>query len=186
MDLDKALKERHSARSFFDKKPDWRDIIKAIDAANLAPLAGNIPALRFILVDDTDKINQLAEASQQDFVAEAYYVVAIVSDPNLVEKSYGERAEKYLPQQAGAAIENFLLKITELGLSSCWVGAFVDEQVKRILQIPDSAEVEAILPVGYEKVPKSKQRKKSNLDPILFFNIWKNKYMKPLKKPESV
>ena len=58
----------------------------------------------------------------------------------VLARVYDERALKSLPQQAGAAIENFLLKITDLGLSTCWTGAFSDEQVKRILQIPEDIE----------------------------------------------
>lgn len=186
MDLDKAIKERHSCRRFSTKKVKWQDIIEVIDTANLIPLAGNIPSLRFILVDEKDKINHLAETAQQDFVGEVDYIVVVCSDPAQMERSYGKRADMYLRQQAGAAIENFLLKITDMGLASCWIGAFSEETVKDILQIPENVKVEALLPIGYEMPPKSKQRKKLDLDNILFFNIWKNKYMKPKRKPEAL
>lgn len=184
MDLDKAIKERHSARRFKSKKPDWRKIIEAIEAANKAPLAGNIPTLRFILVSDKEKIAELAEAATQDFVALAHYVVVVCSDKTQCIRSYDERGEIYSRQQAGAAIENFLLKITDLGLSTCWTGAFSDSAVKRILQIPDSVDVEALFPIGYE-MEKTKQRTKPSLDNVLFFDVWKNKYMKEIRKPEA-
>lgn len=185
MDLDKAIRTRHSARKFSTKKPDWRNIMKALDLARLAPLAGNLPTIKFIVVTEEDKIRQLAEASQQDFVGTVNYIIVVCSDPTQCARSYDERAEKYLPQQAGAAIENLLLKLTDLGLATCWTGAFSDEQVKRILQIPENVEVEALFPIGYEMPPKTKQRQKPDLDTILFFNVWKNRYMKPLSKPEA-
>jgi len=186
MDLDKTIKERHSTRRFSSKNVNWRDVIKAVDAARLAPLAGNIPTLKFIVVLDDEKISQLAEASQQDFVSQAQYVVVVCSDKSNSERSYDERADKYSKQQAGAAIENFLLKITELGLATCWIGFFVEEQIKRILQIPDNIDVEALFPIGYELPPKSKQRIKPNLDNVLYFDTWKNKYMEKWKKPEAI
>ena len=186
MELDKAIKERHSARRFTSKKPDWRDILKALDIARLIPLAGNIPTLKFIVVDDKEKIEKLSEASQQDFVGTAKYIIVFCSDITNPERIYEERAKKYSAQQAGSAIQNFLLKITELGLSTCWIGAFSDDEVKRILQIPENIEVEALFPIGYEMPPKSKQRVKPDLDKILYFNIWKNKYMIPLRKPEAL
>jgi len=185
MDLDKAIKERHSVRRFKSKPADWRKIIEAIDLARLAPLAGNIPTVKFILVRDKEKINQLAQVSQQDFVAQVDCVVVVCSDKALCLKSYGERAEKYIKQQAGAAIENFLLKITDLGLATCWVGAFPDEQVKRILNIPDGVDVEALFPLGYE-LGKGEQRTKPPLDSCLYFDKWKNKYMEGIKKPEAL
>lgn len=184
MDLDKCIKGRHSARSFKTKKPDWRRIMEAIDAAAKAPTAGNIPTVKFILVSDKKKIAALAEAATQDFIATANYVAVVCSDPTQCERSYEEKAEKYCRQQAGAAIENFLLKLEEIGLATCWVGAFSEETVKNALQIPEHVEVEALFPIGYE-MEKSKQRTKPNLDSYLFFDFWKNKYMKPLEKVET-
>ncbi|MBI2630008.1 nitroreductase family protein [Candidatus Pacearchaeota archaeon] len=186
MDLDKAIKERHSSRRYSSKKVAWQDIMKAVNLARLAPLAGNIPTLKFVVIDDKETMQKLADACQQDFVATAKYVVAVCSDNSNLLVSYEDRAKKYSHQQAGAAIENFLLKIAELRLTTCWVGAFVDEQVKSILKIPGSIEVEALFPIGYEMPPKSKQRTKINLDRMLFFNSWGNRYMVPLKKPEGL
>ena len=85
---------------------------------------------------------------------------------------FEERAEKYIKQHAGAAIENFLLKITDLGLVSCWIGAFSDLTVKNILRIPDEIDVEAILPVAYESKElknKARQRIKPDLRARTFF-----------------
>lgn len=186
MELDKAIKERHSVRRFSTKKVKWQDIIEVIDTANQAPLAGNIPCLKFILVNEEDKIKQLAEAAQQDFIENVEYVIVVCTNPAQVERSYGERTRMYTRQQAGAAIQNLLLKLTELGLATCWVGAFVDDMVRVALKIPYDVDVEALLPVGYEMPPKSKQRRKTDLDNSLFFNVWKNKYMRPLKKPEGI
>ena len=186
MNIDKVIKERHSCRRFSTKKVKWQDIIEAIDAANLAPQAGNISVIRFILIDNQDTINRLAKACQQDFIVNAPYVVAVCTDKTQLERSYEERAEMYARQQAGAAVENFLLKITDLGLASCWVGAFVDDEVKDILEITKPYEdisVEALLPVGYEMPGKAKSPRKPVLDNVLWFNVWKNKFMKVPRKP---
>lgn len=187
MDVDKAIKLRHSVRNFkTTKKANWRDVIKAIDAARLAPLAGNISAIRFILVSDKEKITQLAEAAMQPFIADASYVVVICTKADQTKTAYGQRADIYTRQQAGAAIENFLLKITDLGLGSCWVGAFSDEMVKKILFISDDVDVEALLPVGYESPPKASQRTKRILENILYFDKYKERYMVPFRKVEAI
>lgn len=184
MNLDKAIAARHSVRRFKSRKPDWRKILEAIEAATKTPLAGNIPTVKFILVSDKEKIADLAQAATQDFIATASYVLVVCSDNKQIESSYNERGLRYSRQQAGAAIQNFLLKLTDLGLFTCWVGAFSDRTIKNALRIPDHIEVEAIFPIGY-KMGKWKQRTKPNLDSVLFFDIWKNKYMKPIKKPEA-
>ena len=81
MDLDKALKERHSVKKFNSKKPDWRDIIEAIDAARYAPMAGGNFSLKFIVVSEPEKISEIAQACQQNFVSEVSYVIVACSVP---------------------------------------------------------------------------------------------------------
>jgi len=187
MNLDRAIEERHSVRRFSTKKVDWRKIIDAIDSAHKAPLAGNVPAVRFIFVANKDLIRELADAAQQQFIGDAQYVVVVCTNNDLPVRSYGSRGKRYCTQEAGAAIQNFLLKLTDLGLASCWVGAFADEQVKRILKITkDSVEIEAILPIGYEMPPVSKQRFKEQLNDCMFFDKWGNKRWGGLKLPEPL
>jgi nitroreductase len=171
MEFDEVIKKRASIRKYSSKKPDIELAIAAIEAAHIAPTPGNLDILKYIIVDDTEKINQIAEAAQQPFINQASLLVVVTSDPKQVEKMYDKRAEKYTRQHAGAAIENFLLAITDLGLASCWVGAFNDFQVKTILHIPDNITVEAILPVAYEhKTNHVSQRKKQPLDGKMYFN----------------
>lgn len=185
MDVEKAIKERHCVRNFKKtKKPNYRDVISAIESASRAPLAGNIYSVKYVLVQDKEKIKALAIAAQQDFLEEVDFIIVVCSDKKDLEKNYYERGKMYARQAAGAAIENLFLALTDLGLSTCWVGAFSDETVKRILRIPDNIDVEALLPVGYE-FGKGKQETKPNLDFVLFFDEWKNKFMKPRRTPEG-
>jgi len=189
MQLDKVLDKRRSIRKFMtSKKVNWRKVIQAIEAAGKTPLAGNIHTMKFILVDDEQKINELAQAAQQPFIADASYVVVVCSDYSQLTKLYDERAEIYGRQQAGAAIENFLLKITDLGLATCWIGAFSEEIIQKICKIPQGIIIEALLPVGYEfvRTKKPKKRITTDLDNLIYFNEYRNKYMKDLRKPEGV
>jgi nitroreductase len=184
MDLDKTIKKRHSVRKFKSKKPDWRMIIEAIDLAKNSPYAGNIPTIKFLLIDDKDKIDKISKACQQSFIKQVKYIVVICNDKENLIKSYEDRGEKYGKQQAGAVIQNLLLKITDLGLATCWVGAFSDNQIKKILDIPKNIDVEALLPIGYE-MGKSEPKSKPDLDNILFFNTWGEKHLNPVKKPRD-
>ena len=185
MDVEKAIKTRHSARSFKEtKKADWRDVIKAIDAANYSPQAGNISTLRFILIMEPEKISKLTECCQQRFVRKSNYIVVVCSDMTQIKRAYKERADKYARQQAGAAIQNFLLEITNLNLGSCWVGEFDENGVKDALLIPEDIEIEALIPVGYE-MGSIKERRNPKLDDVIYFHKWKNKFMKPKKMPDA-
>jgi nitroreductase len=186
MELDEAIKQRHSVRRYSTKKPNYEQLAEILEAANSAPLAGNIPTIKFIVVTDTEKIKKIANACQQDHIEKVDMLIVVCSDNTQILRSYGKRGEKYSRQQAGAVIENALLKITDLGLASCWTGAFADEMIRNVLTIPDNIEVEAVLPIGYEMPKASKQRKKRDLDWVLFFNKWKEKRLKPWKTPEAM
>jgi nitroreductase len=179
MELDKAIQSRHSVRRFKDKKPNWRTIIECIDSARFAPMAGNNYTVKFIMIDDEEKINKIAEACQQPFVSQAKFVVVACSNYSRTSNLYGkEDSKKWVKQQAGAAIENFLLKVTDSGLSACWVGYFVEEQIKRILSVPEGVEIEAVIPIGIEFEKPKTRRLNADLDRILYFNKYGEKKMK--------
>ncbi|OGJ12956.1 hypothetical protein A3K62_00315 [Candidatus Pacearchaeota archaeon RBG_16_35_8] len=182
MDLNKAIKGRHSVKKFKEKKPDWRDILEAIDTARYAPMAGSNYSLKFILVSDKEKIQQLAAASQQPFVGKVHYIVVVCSNPSRTVNAYGERGKIYVRQQAGAAIQNFLLSLEEKGLDSSWVGHFTEEEVKGILDIPEHVQVEAMFPIGYEFEKKYTRKAKIDLDNILYFDEYDNDKMKSEKE----
>jgi nitroreductase len=182
MELDKIIQSRRSVRKYKSKKPDWQKIIECIDAARYAPMAGNNYTLKFILIEDEKTIQKIADCAQQDFIVKAPYVVVVCSNPRRTLNAYGERGEIYTRQQAGAAIENFLLKIVESGLSACWVGAFVEDQIKRELKIPEEVNIEAVIPVGYEYEKPKTRKHKIDLDRILYFHKYGQSKKKLPKK----
>jgi nitroreductase len=181
MELDKAIKERQSIRKFTSKKPSWKKIIECIESMRYAPMAGNNFTLKLIVVDDAETIAKIAKASQQSFISKSHYVVVACSNSSLPTNAYDKKGENYVRQQAGAAIQNFLLKIQETGLSTCWVGSFVEEQIKRELKIPAKIQVEAIFPIGYTAL-KPRKRLRIDLETFLYFNKYGNKKLN--KKPE--
>lgn len=179
MQLKDAIQTRKSVKHFSNKKPDWRKIIQAIDYARFAPSAGNKFITKFVLVSDEAKIKMLAEATQQEFVGEVKYAVVVVSDEGKLVQSYDERGKRYAPQQTGAAIQNFLLGLTEQKLATTWVGHFYAEQIHRGLGIPEKMKIEAIFPIGKARKINVKPKLKMKLDRILYYEKWKNSKMKP-------
>jgi nitroreductase len=173
MDFNTVVKKRQSVRKYSLKNPDWRKIIRAIDIARYAPIAGNQVFLKYIIVNKEELIKKISQATQQSFVAKAPYLVIIVSNPKKLEKSYGEKAKRYASQGAGAAIENFLLSLTNQGLSSCWVGYYYEEQIKELLEIPDEMIIEGVFPIGIEAKNSQKgEKRKADLDSVLYFNSY--------------
>lgn len=180
MQLNKAIETRQSIRKYKNKKPNWRAIIESIDMARHAPMAGGQYSMKFIVVDDEKKINLIATASQQDFISQAKYLIIACTNSSRTVNEYGKEGEKYCKQQAGAAIQNILLKLNEKKLASCWIGHFIEKDVKSILKIPEKTNIEAIITIGYANEKKKINR--IELDNILYFNEYGAKKMKAPKK----
>jgi nitroreductase len=109
-----------------------------------------LQAYEIFLVRDERKKEALADAALgQEFVAEAPVVLVFCANPSRSARRYGSRGrDLYSIQDATIACTFAMLAATSLGLGSCWVGAFDDEEVKRILGIKDLKPI-AILPIGY-------------------------------------
>jgi nitroreductase len=183
MDLQRAIKSRHSVRKFKSTEPDWRDIIEAIDSARFSPMAGDMNTLKIIMVKDPEKIAVVSNATEQNFVSQTKYIVIFCSKSDRTKRSFKEKGDVYSRQQAGAAMQNFWLSLTEKGLSSCWIGHFDEKKIKTELRIPDDLDIEAIFPIGYE-FKKPERKEKTPLDNILYFDIYGNKKMYPPKRIE--
>jgi len=175
MNLQEAIRKRRSVRKFLDKPVDWDKISKIIDAARYAPSAGNVQDWRFIVVTDKDKISKLSDAALgQRFVEHAPVVIVVCSELEKIKRSYGGRGvHLYSIQGCAAAVQNMLLTATDLGLASCWTGAFDEAKVRSILSIPDTARPQAILPIGYaDEHPSMGPR--AELTHIVFFEKYGN------------
>ena len=182
IEFDDLLKERKCVRNFSVKGISLADVIAVCDASRYSPMAGNIYTLRLVLVSNKEKKKKLGEAALgQEFIADAPYIIVVCSDLTNLARSYGENASVFSRQQAGAAIENMFLKATELGLATCWIGAFDEKAVKRILSIPDKIQIEALLPLA-SPLGKASSKKKPGLNETLYFEKWGQGTSKPLKK----
>jgi len=185
MKLTEALEKRRCVRMFKSKDVSEKDILNIIACSLNAPCAGGLFSVRAIVVNDKDKKNKIATACLgQEFIANAPYLIVVCSERKQTEKMYGKYANNYLKQQAGAAIENMFLKTVDLKLSTCWVGSFDENAIKRILDIPADVDVEVVLPIGYAH-ENPEERLKPELNSILRLNSYKAKPYKMTKKLDA-
>jgi nitroreductase len=174
MQFDEVVKKRKSVRAFNKlKKASWKAALDAVDAALRGPFAGNMNNLKFLIVENPITIKEISKHSNQHWITQSAILIVVCSDDTHLEKLYGERGRIYCRQQAGAAIATILLKLVDLGMSACWVGAYTDELVKTALNIPQNINVEAIIPIGYEAPSKIKhERRKQSLEHALYWEKW--------------
>jgi len=150
LDFFEIVKLRRSVRAFTEDKVADEEVEKIVDAARWAPSAGNIQPWEFVVVRKPEIKRRLAEAAlDQSFIEEAPVVILVCADETRSEWGYGSRGVNlYCIQDTAAAIENMLLAASALGLGSCWVGAFYEDDVRKTLNLPRGVRPVAIVPVG--------------------------------------
>jgi nitroreductase len=173
------VNKRQSVRAYSNDPVETDKIEKCIEAARLAPSACNSQPWKFIVINKPDLLKKVAEATFNSiirfnkFSLQAQSLVIITLEkPKIITQVGGLIKNKNYPLiDLGIAAEHFCLQATELGLGTCIMGWFNQENIKEILSIPKNKEIGLIISVGY--APKNYVlRKKSRKDKktILSYN----------------
>jgi nitroreductase len=147
MDVMEAIRKRKSVRKYLNKKVEEDKLFAVLEAGRLAPSASNRQEWRFIIVRDQSSKKKLAEAANnQSFIAEAPIVIAACAETDEHVMTCGQAC---YPIDVAIALDHITLAAVELGLGTCWIGAFDEKKVKQILEIPSEIRVVALMPLGY-------------------------------------
>ena len=154
MDVMQAIKTRRSIRQYSSKSiPD--DVLRRMQQAlRYAPSACNIQPWHFILITNSQLRKDVARASrEQMWMADAPVTVVACAYPEQAYKymgGYGNSADI----DVAIALDHLTLAAVAEGLGTCWIGAFSEPQVKKLLKIPDHVKVVAMTPLGYPAKPE--------------------------------
>lgn len=158
MDVLDAIRGRRSVRSYQQVEIEPAKLESVLEAGRLAPSANNIQEWKFIVVTRPDVKRQLVNAAVgQRFVAEAPAVIVACATESEKVMTCGQYAYTV---DLSIAVAYMTLEAYELGLGTCWLGAFKENEVKKLLEIPDDVRVVALLTLGYPKEnPPARPRK---------------------------
>lgn len=170
MDVMEAISKRSSVRSYRDEPVPDGILAEIMEAARLAPSASNRQPWTFIVVREDDRRQKLAEAARrQAFVGEAPVVIAGVAlEPERVMTCQ-------VPAYAvdvSIALAYITLAAVERGLGTCWIGAFEQEAVRWILEVPAEYRVVALMPLGYPEVDGNREKNRKEPEEIVRYETF--------------
>ena len=171
MDFYEVIRTRRSVRSF-KKEPIPEDVLKRVlEAARVAPSGGNRQPWRFILVkDETLRQKMISACNNQRFVAEAPLIVVACGE-RLPMNRGGYMGEMSVLLDVSIVFTHLILAARAEGLGTCWIGAFNNDEIKKLLEVPDGYEVVAATPLGYPSEDVfTEPRSRKNLDEIVSLN----------------
>lgn len=151
MDFFDLVTARRSMRKFAEKPVEEEKLIRILEAADRAPSGGNLQGYEIYIVRSLELRQALAGAAlDQNFLAESPLVLVFCTNPPRSAVKYGERgATLYALQDATIACAYAQLAAKAQGLDTVWVGAFDEQVVSQILQLPREYRPVAMLPIGY-------------------------------------
>jgi nitroreductase len=164
MDVSTAISQRKSMRAYKETDVEEDKLKKILEAARLSPSASNRQEWKFIVVKNKETRKKLAIAAfDQSFIGDAPVVIVACGTDAKTVMLCGQPAYTV---DVSIACAFMILQAYELGLGTCWIGAFKEDEVKKILKIPESVRVVAMTPLGYPNQPPS-QRSRKSLDQIV-------------------
>ncbi len=170
MNVFDAIKKRRSIRNYEDKPVEDKKLMQILESARLAPSANNKQEWRFVVVKDLETRKKLRAVSKdQKFVEEAPVVIACCAKTDGHIMTCGQAC---YPIDVAIAIDHMTLAAVELGLGTCWVGAFFEDKVKEILDIPKDVRIVELLTIGYPKASLNNPKQRLSLDEIVFKDRW--------------
>ena len=149
MDVFNAIRTRRSVRSYASRAIPPEVLERMRQALRYAPSACNFQPWHFIFVTDPQLRRKVAQASNdQLWMADAPVIVVGCALPEHAFKGmggYGNSAEI----DVTIALDHLTLAAVADGLGTCWIGAFDEAKVKKLLEVPPQAKVVAMTPLGY-------------------------------------
>ena len=161
MDVFKAIAERRSIRNYKNNEIEDEKLEKILESARIAPSASNRQEWKFLVVKNQKTRDKLVEAAHgQKFVGQAPVTIVACSTESERVMPCGQYAYTV---DLSIAVSFMILEATEIGLGTCWLGAYDEEKVKEILGIPDEIRVPAMFTLGYaDENPPARPRKDLN------------------------
>ncbi|NLA16213.1 MAG: NAD(P)H nitroreductase [Bacteroidales bacterium] len=161
------IKLRQSTREYTNKPVEREKIIQCLQAARLAPSANNSQPWKFVVVDEPQLKDQVADCTaslgMNKFTFQAPVLVVVVQDKENIWSSLGGlvKDKVFCHYDIGMAVNQFCLQAAELGLGTCILGWFKEEKIKSLLNINKKKRIALMISLGYSPAPIREKKRKS-------------------------
>lgn len=146
-DFFELAKSRFSVRAYRDTPVEEEKLQKVLDAGLLAPTAKNCQPQKIYVVKSEENRKKLAQVTPCTFNAPVVLVVCY----DETRACTGKLCPGYSFGNTDAAIvcAHMMLEAADMGLGTCWVGWFEENEVREALGIPSNIRVCELMPLGY-------------------------------------
>ncbi len=161
MEFSELIRNRYSVRAYKPDPVEEEKLMAVLEAARLAPTASNRQPFQLIVIHTKGREEELSRIYDREWFVQAPLIIGACGLRGEVWK--GEHGRDYLGVDVAIVMDHLILAATDLGLGTCWIGAFDADAAREILDLPDDAEPIIFTPLGYPAdTPKPRERKPLN------------------------
>ncbi|HOW96345.1 MAG TPA: nitroreductase family protein [Kiritimatiellia bacterium] len=146
---------------------DW--LAKVLEAGRLAPSAANKQPWHFIVVREEPARLKLQQAYPRDWFGKAPAILVVCVEPG--KAWVRQDGKNYVSVDGAIAMDHMTLCAADLGLGTCWIGAFDPKKARDILGLPEGIEPLAMTPLGFPDAPPRPKSRKETAE-ILHYERW--------------
>lgn len=147
MEFKELIERRYSVRAYKSDEIEQEKIDKILQAGVLAPTACNNQAFKIIVIRTKGREEELRGIYKAKWFTKAPIVLGVCSIPGNTWVRFD--GKNYSDVDATIVMDHIILAATDLGLGTCWIGAFDTKAAKSVLGLDDSLEPVAFTPLGY-------------------------------------
>lgn len=159
MEFSELIAKRYSVRAYRPTPVEDEKLQQVLEAARLAPTAANRQPFQLIVIHTQGREAELKRIYGAEWFVQAPLVIGICTIP---AKGWTRRSDgkSYCDVDAAIAMDHLILAAANLGLGTCWIGAFDPIAAREVLGLPEGVEPLAFTPLGYPAdQPGPKQRR---------------------------
>jgi len=158
MEFSQLVAKRYSVRAYKPDPVEEEKLRQVLEAARLAPTAVNFQPFQLILIHTAGREKELKRIYEKDWFVQAPLVICACG---VAPQGWSRRDGKsYVDVDVAIVMDHLILAATDVGLGTCWVGAFDPDAAREVLGLPDDVEPVAFTPLGYPADrPRAKKRK---------------------------
>lgn len=169
MDFSELIRRRYSVRAYRPDPVEEEKLAQVLEAARLAPTAANRQPFQLIVIHTAGRERDLRRIYNSKWFVEAPIVICACGLPK--EGWIRQDGLNYTMVDVAIAMDHLILAAAELGLGTCWIGAFNPQAAREVLGLPDDVEPIAFTPLGYPAdQPRPKKRKP--LEELVRYEHW--------------
>jgi nitroreductase len=169
MDFSQLIAKRYSVRAYKPDPIDDDKLLAVLNAARLAPTASNRQPFQIIVAHTKGREEEFLSIYQRDWFIQPPLVLCVCGFPGAawVRKD----SKQYLGVDMGIVMDHIVLAATDLGLGTCMIAAFDEQNARKVLSIPDDAEPILFTPLGYPADAQGIKNRKE-LDELVRYEHW--------------